>query len=134
MARAPEITALTVLTVAEIPNFWSGFLPSLFTIATFSGGDAEKVRHTRAWIRRGEMQAAGLSIALGIGASILAEEPWPILGTLGMIAYLAWQYECALKKGCSSGPGFDMDKPEQAADSTRNRWRPKVTSGAVPNC
>jgi len=127
MARAPEITALTILTIAEIPNFWSGFLPSLFTISTFSGGDAEKVRHTREWIRKGEMQAAGLSLALGIGAAILAQEPWPLLGTIGMIGYLAWQYENALSKGCKSGPGYDMDKPEQAKDVTRNRWLPKAS-------
>jgi hypothetical protein len=131
MSRAPEVTALTVLTVAEIPNFWSGFLPSLFTIATFSGGDAEKVAHTRAWIRRGELQAAGLSLALGIGASALAKEPWPLLGTMGMIVYLAWQYECALKKGCAEGPGYDMDHPEQAADKTRNRWLARTVPGVA---
>jgi hypothetical protein len=125
--RAPEVTALTVLTVAEIPNFWSGFLPSLFTIATFSGGDPEKVEHTKRWIRRGELQAVGLSLALGTGAAVLAREPWPLLGTIAMCAYLAWQYENALAKGCSDGPGFDMDHPEQAADSTRNRWYPKAS-------
>jgi len=30
-------TALTVMTLAEVLFFWSGFLPSLFTIATFRG-------------------------------------------------------------------------------------------------
>lgn len=122
MAERGEVTALTVLTIAEIPNFWSGFLPSLFTIATFSGGDPEKVAHTKRWIRRGELQAIGLSLALGAGASALSREPWPLLGTIGMCAYLAWQYETALKLGASDGPGFDMDRPEQAADESRNRW------------
>jgi hypothetical protein len=123
--RSGEVTALTVLTIAEIPNFWSGFLPSLFTIATFSGGDPEKVAHTKKWIRRGEMQAIGLSLALGAGASALSKEPWPLLGTIGMCAYLCWQYEQALKLGCSDGPGFDMDRPEEASDASRNRWKPK---------
>lgn len=127
--RSAEVTALTVLTIAEIPNFWSGFLPSLFTIATFSGGDPEKVAHTKAWIRRGELQAIGLSLALGAGATALSGEPWPLLGTIGMCMYLSWQYETALKKGCESGPGYDMDHPEQASDTSRNRWRPK----AVPS-
>lgn len=106
--RSTQDIALTVLVVAEVPNFWSGFLPSLFTIATFSGGDADKAAHTKQWIRRGEMQAAGLSIALGISASLLAEEAWPFVGVLAMIAYLAYQYEHALKLGCSDGPGIDM--------------------------
>lgn len=109
MARSHESVALTVLVVAEIPNFWSGFLPSLFTIATFSGGDPEKVAHTKKWIRRGEIQATGLSVALGISAAILAEEPWPFLGVLLLIVYLAWQYEHALRLGLDSGLKLNMD-------------------------
>ena len=107
--RSSQDVALTVLTVAEVPNFWSGFLPSLFTIATFSGGDADKAAHTNRWIRRGELQASGLSIALGVAAAVLAEEPWPFVGVLAMCAYLAYQYENALKQGLSDGPGLDMD-------------------------
>ena len=106
--RSHQQVALTVLVVAEVPNFWSGFLPSLFTIATFSGGDEAKLEHTKRWIRRGEIQATGLSIALGISASLLAGEPWPFIGVLLLIGYLAYQYENALKKGMESGPGIDM--------------------------
>lgn len=107
--RSTETVALTVLVMDGVPNFWSGFLPSLFTIATFSGGDAAKAAHTKRWIRRGELQALTLSITLGLAASLLAEEPWPIVGTLAMCAYLSWQYETALRKGIDSGPGMDMN-------------------------
>jgi hypothetical protein len=106
--RTSQDVALTVLTVAEVPNFWSGFLPSLFTIATFSKGDSEKQLHTKRWIRRGEVQAAGLTIALGIAASLLAEEPWPLVGVIIMGIYLAWQYENALRLGMSDGLGVNM--------------------------
>jgi hypothetical protein len=109
MPRSHESVALTVLVVAEVPNFWSGFLPSLFTIATFSGGDADKAAHTRKWIRRGEVQATGLSLALGVSAAILAEEPWPFIGVLFLIGYLAWQYEHALRLGLNTGPGINID-------------------------
>lgn len=108
MARSHEQVALTVLVVSEVPNFWSGFLPSLFTIATFSGGDEDKAAHTKRWIRRGELQATGLSIALGISASLLAEEPWPFIGVIALVIYLAYQYEHALKLGLSKGPAMDM--------------------------
>jgi len=101
--------ALTVLVVSEIPNFWSGFLPSLFTIATFSGGDEDKAKHTKRWIRRGEIQATGLSVALGISASLLAEQPWPFIGVMLLVIYLAYQYEHALRLGLSSGLMLDMD-------------------------
>lgn len=109
MARTHEQVALTVLVVSEVPNFWSGFLPSLFTIATFSGGDDEKATHTKRWIRRGEIQAASLSIALGVSASLLAEEPWPFIGVLLLIIYLAYQYEHALRLGLNQGLGIDMN-------------------------
>ena len=108
-SRSSQDVALTVLVIAEVPNFWSGFLPSLFTIATFSGGDEGKAQHTKMWIRRGEIQATGLSIALGVAASLLAEDPWPFVGVMLMIAYLAYQYEHALKLGLSDGPGMDID-------------------------
>jgi hypothetical protein len=108
-AASSEQIALTVLVVSEVPNFWSGFLPSLFTIATFSGGDPEKAMHTKRWIRRGEIQATGLSIALGISASLLARKPWPFLGVMALIIYLAYQYEHALKLGLSGGLNIDMD-------------------------
>ena len=106
--RTHQQVALTVLVVAEVPNFWSGFLPSLFTIATFSGGDDAKVEHTKRWIRRGEIQATGLSVALGVAASLLAEEPWPFIGVMLLIVYLAYQYEHALKLGMSDGLKIDM--------------------------
>lgn len=106
--RTSEQVALTVLVVAEVPNFWSGFLPSLFTIATFSGSDDDKAAHTMRWIRRGEIQATGLSVALGISASLLAGEPWPFIGVILLILYLAYQYEHALKQGINSGPKLDM--------------------------
>lgn len=109
--RSSQDIALTVLVVSEVPNFWSGFLPSLFTIATFSKGDDEKIAHTKTWIRRGEIQAATLTVALGLAASVLAEEPWPFIGVLIMGFYLAYQYEKALKLGTQDGLGLDMDKP-----------------------
>lgn len=115
--RSTDQIALTVLVVSEVPNFWSGFLPSLFTIATFSGGNPRKVAHTKQWIRRGEIQALGLSIALGIAASILAEEPWPFIGVLAISAYLIWQYESALRLGSKEGLGMNMDDASNANSS-----------------
>jgi hypothetical protein len=108
MARTHEQVALTVLVVSEVPNFWSGFLPSLFTIATFSGGDEAKAEHTKRWIRRGEIQAASLSLALGVSAAVLAEEPWPFIGVVALMLYLAYQYEHALRLGLATGPNVDM--------------------------
>lgn len=103
-----EAIGLTILTAFEVPNLYSGLLPSLFTISTFSGGDESKVAHTKKWIRKGEIQATVMSLALGGGASALAKTPWPFLATLAMCGYLVWQYEGALRKGCDSGPRLNM--------------------------
>lgn len=99
---------LTVLTAFEVPNMYSGLLPSLFTISTFSGGDEAKAAHTKKWIRKGEIQATVMSLILGAGASSLAGSPWPLLATAAMCGYLLWQYETALRKGLDDGPGLDM--------------------------
>jgi hypothetical protein len=109
-----QAVALSVIIAAEVPNYYSGLLPSLFTIATFSGGDNAKAAHTVRWIRRGEAQGTAQAVALSVAASILAGDPWPFILSMAMCAYYLYQYEHALRSGLASGPGIDMD---QQADS-----------------
>lgn len=123
MARremSAEGVGIALLVAFEVPNLFSGLLPSLFTIATFSAGDQEKVTHTRRWIRRGEIQAGAVSLGLGAGASMVTKSPWPFVLVLGMMGWLIWQYEVALAKGCSNGPGLDIDDPQ---DETPKSYR-----------
>ncbi len=95
----PEIAAstvgLTILAVAEVPNMYSGLLPSLFTISTFR----EDEEHTKYWIRRGEVLASALSLAFGAGASLVSNSWAPLIGVLLMMVYLVFSYEYALRKG-----------------------------------
>lgn len=105
------VAGISIMVTFEVPNMYSGLLPSLFTISTFSGGDQAKAAHTKKWIRKGEVQATGMSIAIGIGAALLVQHPLPLFATMAMCAYLVWQYETALRKGLSEGPSLDMDKP-----------------------
>lgn len=91
-----EDIALTLLVIAEVPNMFSGLLPSLFTIGTFSDNeDAD----TLYWIRRGEINALALSLTLGLGASIISHRALPFIGCIGMSAFLIYHYEDALRKG-----------------------------------
>jgi hypothetical protein len=98
--------ALAVIIAAEVPNYYSGLLPSLFTIATFSGG--ESTDHTLYWIRRGEVQGTIQAVALSVAAAVLAENPWPFILSMAMVVYYLYQYEYALRLGLSSGPGLSM--------------------------
>jgi hypothetical protein len=108
--RDAQQVALAVIIAAEVPNYYSGLLPSLFTIATFSGGDNDKAAHTVRWIRRGEAQGTAQAIALSVAASILSGDPWPFALSMAMCGYYLYQYEHALRSGLASGPGLDMDK------------------------
>jgi hypothetical protein len=105
-----QSVALSVIIAAEVPNYYSGLLPSLFTIATFSGGDEDKQQHTVAWIRRGETQGTLQAVVLSVAASILSGDAWPFILSMGMVVYYLYQYEHALRMGLRNGPGIDMDK------------------------
>lgn len=108
-AMNAEGLGLSFLVAFEVPNLFSGLLPSLFTISTFSSADPTKAAHTKKWIRKGELQAGVVSLGLGLGGTIVTKTPWPILLTLLMIAWLVWQYETALRRGTDGqGPGLDM--------------------------
>lgn len=110
MANEPlgaEGWGIALLVAFEVPNLFSGLLPSLFTISTFTNADAEKARHAKKWIRRGEIQAGVVSLGLGIGGAVVTKHPAPILLTIIMIIWLVWQYEHALR-GAADGPRMDM--------------------------
>jgi hypothetical protein len=99
--RTAEAVGLVVLVLTAVPGFWSTFVPSLHDVAT-ADGDPEQ---TRRWVRRGEAHAIGLSLGLGVGASVLAGEPWPLFGAGAMCVYLARLYEGALRHNGGSGAG-----------------------------
>lgn len=97
--RNAEAIGLTILTIAEVPNMFSGLLPSLFTIGHFSSDEsAEAIR----WIRRGEINALGLSLALGFGASLISRSAYPFVGCVAMSAFLMYHYEYALRHGAGN--------------------------------
>lgn len=94
-----QVIALTVMTVAETPNLFSGMLPSLWTIGHFSGQDRGETTH---WIRKGEAIASVMSLAIGLAVSNLAGSPLPFVGTVLMVGVLLAAYEHALRNPTSS--------------------------------
>lgn len=87
---------LALLAVSEVPNFYSGLLPSLWTIGHFTSDQNDEAHF---WIRRGEVMATGLTLTVGIATSILAQSPIPLIGVVLMAGILLYLYEHALHHG-----------------------------------
>lgn len=95
MALTKEQTALTLLAVAEVPQFFSGFLPSYFTIATFAR--KEGTEWTKRNIRIGELISASMAIGMGLVVATIIDNPAPLWGTAIMSGLLILFYERALR-------------------------------------
>ena len=85
-------TGITILSMAEVPNFLAGVLPSLMTIRRF-GATKEDVDT----LRIGEVIGGILSLSIGLGASIAEDTPAPFLGNLAVLAFLITAYEWAIQ-------------------------------------
>lgn len=83
--------ALGLLAAFEVPNFYSGLLPSLMTIRRF--GAQEEDRST---LQQGVLMATILSSGV-IGATSYISKSWlPIVFAGSVMAILIWQYERAI--------------------------------------
>jgi hypothetical protein len=92
---------LSLMAVAEVPNFYSGLLPSLWTIGHFSEKQSEEANY---WIRRGEVMASCLTLAVGLATALLSHSIIPLVGVVVMAGILIYLYEHALRNG--SGAEF----------------------------
>lgn len=110
MALTKEQTALTLLAVAEVPQFFSGFLPSYFTIATFS--KKEGIEWTKQNIRIGEAVAATLAIGTGLVVAIIIDHPAPLWGAAIMSGLLILVYERALRNPSPIDSGLTTEGGE----------------------
>lgn len=59
------------------------------------GGDTTKNASVREYVWHG----VGLTVFYVVGASVLAQSPWPIIGGGITLAYMYWLYTRALKRG-----------------------------------
>ncbi len=87
--------ALILLAIAETPQFFSGYPPSYFTIATFA--QREGIEWTTRNVRIGEAVSATLAVGMGAIVAYLIDDPLPIWGTLAMSVVLIAIYEHALR-------------------------------------
>lgn len=62
---------------------------------------ADEARAKSCW--KYTIQAAGINAAMGLGASILTETWWPLLGTSTVSLYMALTYRAAINRGKKAG-------------------------------
>lgn len=102
MASA-ETTAgagIFLMALAEAFNVYGALNSSPWTAENF-GADPEKAKSCRRYV----LQADAVNVALGVGTSLIAKNPWPLLGILVITVYMHYMYERALKKGAVAGTG-----------------------------
>ena len=87
-----ETVGLALLAAGEVPNFLAGMMPSLMTIQKFTADDG-----ARASLRRGDLAGGALALAVGIGATLAAGSPLPLVMTTATLAVMLALYEHAIR-------------------------------------
>jgi hypothetical protein len=87
-----------LMAVGEAFNVYGALNSSPWTAENF-GADPEKARSCRKFVLKADLA----NIALGIGASLVAENPAPFLGILLITIYMHYEYERALARGKKAG-------------------------------
>ncbi len=93
-----EGAALALTTVGLGFEIMSALNSSPWTAENF-GADEAKAKSSWSYT----MQGCGINVALGIGASVLTETWWPLIGTSAVSVYMAYTYRKALDRGMASG-------------------------------
>jgi hypothetical protein len=114
----PAQLGLVILSAAEVPNFLAGMMPSLMTIRTFAD-DPEQLRA----LRRGEVVGSALSLGVGLGASLVADNPAPLLASAAVLAVLLYEYEKAMREPISNRRDLRTGQPLAAGAGESRRGR-----------
>lgn len=83
---------LFILALGEVPNYFSGVLPSWMTIRRFAADERDT-----GTLRWGMVAASVFAFGVGLGASLLAHSALPLLGTAVGVAFLVGGYEWAIR-------------------------------------
>lgn len=77
---------------------YSGLMSSPWTVENFG---ADEKRAGSAW--KTALEAAVINAVMGVGASILVEAWWPLIGTGAVSVYFLWKYKKAIEIGKAAG-------------------------------
>ena len=105
-----------LMAVGEAFNVYGALNSSPWTAENF-GADPEKARSCRKFVLKADLA----NIALGIGASLVAENPAPFLGILLITIYMHYEYERALARGKKAGTTGWL-RGDNDPTSSANQW------------
>lgn len=97
-AKKAASAGIFLMALAEAFNVYGALNSSPWTAENF-GADPEKAKSCRRYV----LQADFVNVALGVGSSLIAENPWPLIGILLITIYMHYMYEKALRKGAVAG-------------------------------
>lgn len=92
MAMDAAEVGVVLLVMAEAPQAYSAFLPSIMTIRTFVGDEGAV-----ADIREGELFGSAFVLLIGAAGSALSKSSWPLIVSILTIGVMVGIYEYALK-------------------------------------
>ncbi len=95
------VVGITILAAGDAANFYSGALPSWFTLSSPFFQDQAHRKGNVKRVRQGEAFATALSLMVGVGASMAAGSPFPFWGTVVVSAAMVVGYEYALRRPSS---------------------------------
>lgn len=111
-ANSSATAGIFLMALAEAFNVYGALNSSPWTAENF-GADPEKARSCRRYV----LQADAVNVALGVGTSLIAKNPWPLIGILLITIYMHMMYEKALRKGAVAGSS-DWAKSAGATPTT----------------
>lgn len=91
-----EAMGVTALCVADAAGMLAAFNPSMFTIRTFGGGGSEG-KNTANSIHIGMVLGTVISLAVGLGGTLVTRSWWPLFGTILGLIVIDGAYEWALR-------------------------------------
>lgn len=106
---------LFMLAVADSFNVVSALNSSPWTAETF-GKEPDKAKSAQRYV----YHAIIIDLALGAGASLIAQHPAPLIGTVAGSIYIYWIYKRALQRAVDKAPRVTPVGME--ADSSRSNW------------
>lgn len=99
------VAGLAIMAASEVPNFLAGLLPSTMTIGRFAADPIDRAR-----LRRSELVGSALAVGVGVGSSLVANDPTPFVFVMVVLGIMLFEYERAIRSAQESGTAVPINQ------------------------